>query len=75
MNDKFHLPLTWACYLMYGDETGLDIHEIEAIDCWCEEILDKGMTLTNVSEEIIFTKYHDADNYWLADDCAEFTFM
>lgn len=75
--ETYELPAHWACALFYGDESGLDDDDSDALDrftddmiarygqCWC----------VGVSDEPSFTRCHDAQAYGvLACDVLTYTF-
>ena len=43
---KEMLPGYWACYLMYGDATGLTELELEEVDAWLDNHPEYGCCLT-----------------------------
>lgn len=69
----FTLPAFWACALINDDLTGLTDEDQEALDAWIIANDDLGLCV-NVGEEVSFVTFHDAAEYVLACDCAEFTF-
>jgi len=75
--EQFELPAHWACALMYGDESGLDQDDLEALDRFMVTGLAEHCSFhcVDVTDDQFFTKYHDATQYGvLACDCLVYTF-
>ncbi len=68
--ETYTLPKYYACYLMYGDFSGLTEDEIKQIDRFVER--EKLGWLVNISEESYFKHFNDLDN--LGNDVCEYTF-
>lgn len=69
----FTLPAFWASALINGDESGLEPDEQTQLDQWLKD--NKPGYCIDVSSDESFTQWHDARDYVLACDCAEFTFQ
>lgn len=68
--ETYTLPDYFVCYLMYGDHSGLEDHEIERIDTFIEK---QGLGwLVYVSDTIRDVSTNDFDN--LFGDVREYTF-
>lgn len=69
----YTLPTHWATALMYGDTSGLDEHDEEAL-----LLVTAGEDLpdcVDVLDDSSFLKYHDAQPYGvLPCDCSTFIF-
>ena len=74
--ETYTLPAFWACALFYGDYSGLEDEEIEAIEAWQSAASGEGIGgALSVSESPEFTVWHDARPFFdLAADCLEYTF-
>ncbi len=70
--ESFMLPETWACAFLYGDESGMEQEEIDAI-----ESMDLGHCCDVISDESgDFRRWHDAAHvYPYAANVAEFVFI
>lgn len=64
------LPVYWACYLFYGDSSGLEDGEQEKIDAFFEQYND--YYCVNVSDNHWFAHRNDCDN--IGGDVATYTF-
>lgn len=58
--ERYTLPQCWACYLMYGDFSGLSEQEIEQADTYLR-LLD-GAYLVSVDDDSHFSWSNDANN-------------
>lgn len=67
----YTLPAYWACYLIDGDDSGLEPGEKEQIDSFCEKN-NLGAAI-DCSEEQGFSWSNDAST--LGGDVLEFTFL
>ncbi len=67
--ESYHLPETWACALLYGDDSGLEPEEVAAI-----ERLDLGPCVSvECDDSGDFRRWHDASHvYPYAANVAEF---
>lgn len=75
--EQYELPAHWACALMYGDESGLDQEDIDALDKFVGAGLMEHYSFhcVDVTDDQFFVKYHDAAQYGvLACDCLVYTF-
>jgi hypothetical protein len=66
------LPMYWACYLMYGDASGLQDGEAEAIDAYLQEY-EVGACI-NIEDDAYFSWTNDA-NTGLGGDVCTYTFL
>lgn len=67
----YTLPTFWSSALINGDVSGFSDEEREQLDDWNED--HPGLICVDGSEEVGFTKTHDAPEC-LACDCAVYTF-
>lgn len=66
------LPAHWACYLFYGDASGLDDKEVSIIDAFSNTFA--AFHAVDMDAETYFSRYHDADNgEGLLTEVAEYT--
>lgn len=65
-------PSHWACYLFYGDASGLEDADIEACDSWLKA---EGVSRAIDCKDAGFMRWHDAAHYALAADCQTYTFF
>lgn len=77
--ESFDLPETWACALMYGDESGMDDAESAALDAFITANTCEGRSFACVdvadTDAGDFRRWHDASPFWpLACNVATFTF-
>lgn len=68
---KFTLPSFWASYLVNGDASGLDDHEIKAIDRWLDA---NNLSSPLGYEDVGFYWHNDGPEGHLGGDCMGFTF-
>lgn len=74
---EYTLPLHWATALFYGETDGFDDEELEALDEFTNDMVERHgeCNALDVSEDHWFARYHDAEIYGvLACDVATFTF-
>lgn len=68
----YRLPIYWACYLINGDDSGLEHGEKSEIDAWlAKQGLDRGEAVD--CGEPYFSWSNDAND--LGGDVAEYTFL
>ena len=76
--EKYELPESWACFFLYGDESGMDESEIEAADSWFEAESRGGAMIcvaVDSDDSGDFRRYHDAAQFYpYAANVATFTF-
>jgi len=76
--ETFNLPASWACALLYGDQSGLDESEIAAIEGFESAAAGPDGTFICVdvqADETDFMTWHDARAFYpYAADCGQFTF-
>lgn len=66
------LPTYWACYLMYGDDSGLQDGEALAIDSYLQEY-EVGACI-NIENDDYISRFNDANTGLLGDVCT-YTFL
>jgi hypothetical protein len=77
ITETFVLPTHWATALNYGDETGLENEDIEALNAFHHWMLAKygGCRCLEVGSDRWFQRLHDATEYGILPcDVSEFTF-
>ena len=68
-------PAHWACYLINSDSSGMDDEDIRACDLFFREQFGRKGAICVDAVDAGFMAWHDARDYALAADCAEFTFI
>jgi hypothetical protein len=77
ITETYVLPTHWACALNYGDESGLENEDIEALNVFHNYMVRKygSCRCIEVGSDRWFQKLHDATEYGiLACDVSEFIF-
>jgi hypothetical protein len=77
ITETFTLPTHWASALNYGDESGLENEDIEALNVFHQYMVRKygGCYCLEVSNDRWFQRLHDASEYGIpATDVSTFTF-
>lgn len=74
--DTYMLPAFWAPALINGDITGMEPHEVRAMDRWFADVLPVNSCCIDCSDDdsTNFMRWHDAASYVKACDVLEFTF-
>lgn len=75
--EKLTLPGHWACALFYGDLSGYEDDDLEAIRRFTDDMVRQYGQCFAIScdVDVGFMRYHDAKKYGvLACDCSEYTF-
>jgi hypothetical protein len=74
--ETYYLPKSWACALLYGDDSGLDQESIDAVDAFCAQSGFEVFECVDVqSDDCDFRTYHDARHVFpFACDVAQYTF-
>ena len=76
--ETYELPESWACALAYGDESGLDAEESDALNLFIVAESNGGLfECVNVeSGDGDFRRFHDAARFYpYACNVARFTFQ
>lgn len=68
--ERYILPDSWACYLMYGDSTGLTDEEIRAANIFVESL--DGAYMVSKAEDSYFARSNDANN--ISGNVSEYQF-
>ena len=64
-------PSHWACYLINGDASDLEVEDIIACDAWIDSE-DVGLRVD--CQDAGFRWRHDASEFALGSDCQTYTF-
>lgn len=67
-------PAWWACYLINGDDSGMESGEAASIDRWIES-MGWGLPCSIEEEDAGFMRFHDASAFALAADCVTYVFL
>jgi hypothetical protein len=75
--ETYEVPESWACALLYGDESGMDQEECDALAQWLKEESRGGLfeCIDIESGDGDFRRFHDAARFYpFACNVARYTF-